>query len=217
MSEIKVLSTKKLSTAQQELFHNANISLKEYNAISIDALPFKCTNEIENAIVTSQNAARILIVSKAQLKKVFCVGKKTASLLVRNDYNVVKTAKSAFFLADFIIKNHENDSFLFFCGNKRRDELPEILTKNKVSFTEEILYNTTLNSRKVKSNFEGILFFSPSGVASYVQENSLENSVAFCIGNTTANEVKKYTSNIVVAPQATIESTIEELIRYFKG
>jgi len=217
MSEIKVLSTKKLSATQQELFHNANISLKEYNAISIDTLPFKCTDEIENAIVTSQNAARILIESKAKLKKVFCVGKKTASLLVKNNYNVVEVAKSASFLAIFIAKIHKNDSFLFFCGNKRRGELPEILTKNNVSFTEEILYNTRLNSRKFKSDFERILFFSPSGVHSYMQENSLENSVAFCIGNTTANEAKKYASNIVVASQATIESTIEELIRYFKG
>ena len=165
MGGLNVLSTKKMSATQQELFHNANISLKEYNAISIDALPFKCTNEIENAIVTSQNTARILIASKAQLKKVFCVGKKTASLLVENDYNVVKMAKNASFLADFIVKNHKKDSFLFFCGNKRRDELPVILTKNNISFNEEILYNTRLDSRKFKTNFEGILFFSPSGVA----------------------------------------------------
>jgi len=217
MSEIKVLSTKKLSAIQQGLFHNANISLKEYNAISIDALPFKCTNEIENAIVTSQNAARILIASKVQFKNVFCVGEKTASLLIENDYNIEKIAINASVLAYFIVRNHKNDSFLFFCGNKRRDELPEILTQNNVSFTEETLYNTTLNSRRFKNDFEGILFFSPSGVQSYVQENSLENSIAFCIGNTTANEAKKHTSNIVVASQATIESTIDGLIRYFKG
>ena len=217
MSEIKVLSTKKLSATQQELLHNANISLKEYNAISIDVLPFKSANEIENAIVTSQNTARILIESKAQLKKVFCVGEKTTNLLIGNDFFVSKTAKNALELAQFIVKNHKNDSFLFFCGNKRRCELPENLTKNNVSFTEEILYNTTLNAQKFEAEFEGILFFSPSGIESYIQENSLENSVAFCIGNTTANEAKKYTSNIVVAPQATIESTIEELIRYFKG
>jgi uroporphyrinogen-III synthase len=79
------------------------------------------------------------------------------------------------------------------------------------------VYNTTLNFRKFKSDFEGALFFSPSGVSSYIQENSLENSVAFCIGNTTANEAKKYTSDIVVGTQATIESTIDELNGYFKG
>ena len=217
MRSIKVLSTKKLTASQQELFHNANISLKEYNAISIDTLPFKYIGEIENAIVTSQNTARILIASKAQLKNVFCVGEKTAALLVKNNYNVIKISKNASEIAEFIVKTHENDSFVFFCGNKRRDELPGFLSKNKVKYTEEALYKTTLISQKFDKKYKGILFFSPSGVESFVQENSLENSVVFCIGNTTAHEAKKHTSNIIVASQATIESTIDGLIRYFKG
>ena len=217
MRSYKVLSTKKLTPSQREIIHNSNINLVEYNAISIDTLPFESIDEIENTIVTSQNTARILIASKAQLKNVFCVGKKTAALLIENNYNVVEIAKNASELAEFIVEKHKNDSFVFFCGNKRRDELPRILSENKVEFTEEILYKTTLISQKLDEKFEGILFFSPSGVESFVQENSLENSVVFCIGNTTAHEAKKHTSNIIVASQATIESTIDGLIRYFKG
>lgn len=217
MRSYKVLSTKKLTPSQREIIHNSNINLVEYNAISIDALPFESIDEIENTIVTSQNTARILIASKAQLKNVFCVGKKTAALLIENNFNVVKISKNASELANFIVENHKNDSFMFFCGDKRREELPGALTENRINFTEEILYKTTLNSQKFEVKFDAILFFSPSGVDSYIQENSLENSVAFCIGNTTANEAKKYMSNIVVSSQATIESTIDELNGYFKG
>lgn len=217
MRSYKVLSTKKLTPSQREIIHNSNINLVEYNAISIDTLPFESIDEIENTIVTSQNTARILIASKAQLKNVFCVGKKTAALLIENNFNVVKISKNASELASFIVEKHKKDSFMFFCGDKRREELPGALTENRINFTEEILYKTTLNSQKFEVKFDAILFFSPSGVDSYIQENSLENSVAFCIGNTTAKEAKKYMSNIVVSSQATIESTIDELNGYFKG
>ena len=147
----------------------------------------------------------------------FCVGEKTASLLIENNYNVIETAKNASGLAEIIIKNYKSGSFVFFCGDKRREELPRILSENRVDFTEQILYKTTLNSQRFKEEFDGILFFSPSAVQSYIQVNSLKNAIAFCIGNTTANEAKKHTSNIVVSTQTTIEATIDELIRYFKG
>lgn len=217
MRSYKVLSTKKLTPSQREIISNTTINIVEYDAISIEKLPF--TNELfaENAIVTSQNTARILIASKAQLKNVFCVGKKTAALLIENRYNVVKISKNASELASFIVEKHKKDSFMFFCGDKRREELPGALTENRINFTEEILYKTTLSLQGFEAKFDAVLFFSPSGVDSYIQENSLENSVAFCIGNTTANEAKKYTSDIVVSSQATIESTIDELNGYFKG
>lgn len=217
MRSYKVLSTKKLTPSQREIISNTTINIVEYDAISIEKLPF--TNELfaENAIVTSQNTARILIASKAQLKNVFCVGKKTAALLIENRYNVVKISKNASELASFIVEKHKKDSFMFFCGDKRREELPGALTENRINFTEEILYKTTLSLQGFEAKFDAVLFFSPSGVDSYIQENSLENSVAFCIGDTTANEAKKHISNIVVSSQATIESTIDELNGYFKG
>jgi uroporphyrinogen-III synthase len=212
-----VLSTKKLSSEHLDLFKNTQIDIETYNAITIEKLLFEHNNQIENAIVTSQNAAQILIGVNTQIKQVFCVGEKTSKLFLVSNYKVVKTSENASELANFIIKNHKKDDFTFFCGNIRRDELPDLLTENIISFSEEIVYKTTLNSQKFNEGFDGILFFSPSGVQSYIQENSLENSVAFCIGNTTANEAKKHTRNVIVANQSTIEDTIAIAIRYFKS
>lgn len=217
MRSYKVLSTKKLTPPQHELLLETNIFLQEYNAISIHKLSVKEINTIDNAIVTSQNSAKILIESKAQLKNVFCVGEKTSALFLKKGYNVVKIAKNATELADFIVKNTKKESFVFYCGNKRRDELPSVLSENKIIFTEKILYKTVLNPQKIETKFDAVLFFSPSGVESYVQQNSLENRVAFCIGKTTANEAKKYTASIVVAQQSTIENTITTAIDYFKS
>jgi uroporphyrinogen-III synthase len=217
MKSIKVLSTKKLSSERLELFKNTPVNIETYDAISIEKLAFKHAGQIENAIVTSQNAAQILIDANTQIKKVFCVGEKTSILLQKNNYNVVKTAKNASDLADSIIKNHKKDDFTFFCGNIRRDELPSLLAKKTIGFSEKIVYKTILNSQCFSDNFDGILFYSPSGVQSYAQENSLQNQAAFCIGNTTANEAKKYCSNVVVAEQSTVEETIAIAIRYFKS
>jgi uroporphyrinogen-III synthase len=217
MMSVKVLSTKKLSSEQIELFKNTQIDIEVYSTISIDKIAFKYDYQIENGIVTSQNAARIIIDTNTQIKKVFCVGEKTTVLLQEHGYNVAKTSKNALSLADFIVKNHKKDSFLFFCGNLRRNELPSLLTENAISFSEKIVYKTTLNSQTFNEIFDGILFFSPSGVQSFVQENSLTNSIVFCIGNTTANEAKKHTSNIVISDQSTIEDTIAASIHYFKS
>lgn len=213
----KVLSTKKLSPEHLESFKNNQINIETYDAISIKKLAFKHAGQIENAIVTSQNAAQILIDANTQIKNVFCVGEKTSVLLQKNNYNIVKTAKNASDLADFIVKNCKSDSFTFFCSNIRRDDLPNLLTENAIDFSEKIVYKTTLNSQCFSGNFDGVMFFSPSGVQSYTQENSLQNQVAFCIGHTTANEAKKHTLNAVVAEQSTVEATIAIAIRYFKS
>ena len=212
---IKVLSTKKLTPSQRKIISNSKINIVEYNAIFIEKL--RLTNQfvVENAIVTSQQTAKILIKSKTQISNVFCVGEKTASLLVKNGYSVIETAKDSLKLAESIIKKHKTASFVFFCGNKRRPELPGILSEKNISFTEEVLYNTTLSLQEFQDSFEGVLFYSPSGVQSYTRVNSLANSTAFCIGNTTANEAKKYTSKIIVADYSSIENVLVQVQKYF--
>jgi len=215
MGSNTVLSTKKLTPSQGKIIRNTNIDLVEYNAISIERLAVKITEKIDNAIVTSQNAARIIIESKIPVNKLFCVGNKTTTLLIENGYFVSKEAKNALELAQFIVKNHKNDSFVFFCGDKRRAELPNMLLESKISFMEEILYKTTLNLQKFEEKFDGVLFFSPSGVQSYVQENSLENSIAFCIGNTTAKEAEKHTSNIIISDISSVENVLGQVQNTF--
>ena len=190
-----VLSTKKLTATQKHLLLGAKIGLVEYNAINIEFLPISSNIDLaENAI--SKNAFKA-IQEKIRIKKAFVVGSKTAALLQKNDIEVVEVADNALALAKKIIVNHRDKHFIFFCGNKRREELPLQLKQHKISFEEIQVYKTSLNFAKFKQEFDGILFFSPSGVESYFRKNNIVEATAFCIGTTTANSVKKHTENII--------------------
>ena len=57
-----ILSTKKLSNSQKQLFLNSGLSLVEYNAIVTETTNFKLPSEkIENAIFTSKNAVNAVL------------------------------------------------------------------------------------------------------------------------------------------------------------
>ncbi len=224
-----ILSTKRLSPSQKGLLLNAGVSLVEYNAITIEFVPFEVPKIIENAIFTSQNAVNAVMSYELGVKSCFCVGEKTKSLLEEKGQKVVKNGEYASKLADFIVKNHKNEHFYFFCGNMRSDEIPSKLKENKVSFEEIEVYKTTLNPKKFERQFDAILFFSPSGVRSYYQGNpDLQGVVdegdllvglppfAICIGNTTASEAKKYTQNVVIANATTMESVIAKAVTTLK-
>lgn len=211
MSSPKLLSTKKLTLAQKELLLNAGFGLVEYDAISIESLKFDVPKKIENAIFTSQNGVRSYFRNKTKnstIQRCFCVGEKTKLLLEENGQKVIKIGQNSSELANFIVKNVKNDSFYYFCGSNRRDELPIMLKSKKIEFFEVKTYKTTLKLKHFGQNFDGILFFSPSGVQSYKAENSMTGAYAFCIGETTAGEAKKYTDKVVIANSPSIESVI---------
>lgn len=210
-----ILSTKKLTIAQKELVLNTGLGFVEYNAIKIELIEVKSGFKIQNAIFTSKNAVKAIQNAEIDIKNCFCVGSTTKKLLEENGQNVIETAQNAIELAEIIVKKHKNESFLFFCGNLRRDELPSILKKNDIDLREQIVYTTTLRPKNFNKIFDGILFFSPSTVQSYVSENSIGESVAFCIGNTTAFEAKKYTNHTVIANKSTVENVIVQAVKYF--
>ena len=225
-----ILSTKKLTPSQKNLILGAGFSVVEYDAINIEFLDFELPDELKNLIFTSKNAVKAFLkkLSKQHVSNVetntsplpeeraevryFCVGSKTEALLLANDFNVVKSCPNASELGDFIAKNHHKEAFTFFCSEIRRAELPEILTKNQVSFKEITAYKTLLNPKPFKSLFDAVLFFSPSGVQSFTSANTLDNTLAVCIGNTTASEVQKHTAHFTIAHANTIESVIARAV-----
>ena len=212
-----VLSTKKLSLSQKQLLLNSGIGLVEYNAIQIEFIDFKTDTQIfKNAIITSKNTVKAILKKDLKIKNCFCVGEKTATYLQKNNFNIAEIADYGDNLAQIIVEKYPNEQFTFFCGDERRDELPSILKKNNVNFEEIEVYKTSLKPKQFKRKFDGILFFSPSGVKSFVSKNKLDKGIAFCIGSTTASEAKKHTNNIVIANKPSIENVIVQAIKYFK-
>ncbi len=107
---------------------------------------------------------------------------------------------------------------IFFCGNKRLDTLPETLAERGFNVNELIVYQTELSPKKVDKNFEAILFFSPSGIESFLLENSIpEEATLFAIGNTTASFLQQRVSNkIVISPSPDKNILVKTVIEFYK-
>lgn len=219
IKQISILSTKKLKPGPRELLLNRGIGLVEFDFISIVPLPFHIDEIPENIIFTSKNSVKAILDHPSnryfQQKNIFCVGEKTAEFLRKNGFQVVKTANYGEDLASEIIKEHQGENFLFICGRKRQDALPDALYDAGVQLKEVEVYDTQMSSRKIDRIFDGVLFFSPSAVRSYCTNNKLSESVAFCIGTTTSAEAKKHTNNVITASTPSIENVIVQVVRYF--
>lgn len=215
-----ILSTKILSLAQKELLLNAKQNFVEYDAIKIEFIPFKIDGAYDYLVFTSKNGVKSFlqnaICSSKVQNKAFCVGEKTKLLLEQNGLKVVEMAKNSKELGQIISKTYKTSSFLIFSGNLRRPELSIDLIKNSVRFKEIETYSTQLNYKKFDRVFDGVLFFSPSGVQSFAKENQMANSYAFCIGETTAKEARKYTNQIGIATKPTIENVLVQAVKQFK-
>ena len=217
---IQILSTKTLLNNQREALVNAGFNVIEADFIKTKSNPFQLNEINENLIFTSQNAVQSFLLdpksAELKSKNVFCVGLKTKIMLSENGYNVVAYTGYAEDLSEIITLIYASESYTFFSGNLRRETLPKALKEAKIKFNEIQVYETALTPQKIKVPVEAIMFFSPSGIESYVKENKIKNETCFCIGTTTASALEGITKNIVIADQPTIEDVIEDVIAEYK-
>jgi uroporphyrinogen-III synthase len=220
MSTINILSTKILLSHQKQALLNAGFTVTEANFIKTENSDFDLNGINDNLIFTSQNAAQSVLLhpkcSALKSKKVFCVGMKTKALLEENGFNVEVYLDYASDLSEIITLIYAKESYTFFSGNLRKETLPKALKAAKVNFNEIQVYETTLTPQKIKTPVDGILFFSPSAIESYLKENKIKNEICFCIGETTAETLDKTTRNIIVADQPSVDNVIEDVIEEYK-
>jgi uroporphyrinogen-III synthase len=217
---ISILSTKVLLSPQKQALLNEGFSVTEANFIKTENSDFDLKGINENLIFTSQNAAQSVLLhpkcSALKVKNVFCVGLKTKALLEENGFNVAVYVDYASDLAEIITLIYSNESYTFFSGNLRKETVPKALKAANVNFNEIQVYETTLTPQKIKKAVDGILFFSPSAIESYLMENKIKNEICFCIGSTTAEALEKITRNIIIADQPSVENVIEDVIEEYK-
>lgn len=222
MSQISILSTKTLSAEQRQAFLDADIDLLEQDFIEIKNTDFELNKIYTNLIFSSQNAVLSLMEQSGwevlKSKSVFCVGIKTKELLELNGFTVNVYMDYASELAEIITLIYNKESYTFFSGNLRKETLPKALKNAGIVFNEIEVYQTKLAPFKIskEENFDGILFFSPSAVESYLTNNKIKNEVCFCIGTTTALALANKTKNIIISDNPTIEDVIETVINEYK-
>lgn len=214
-SAVRILSTKTLSPVQKNRMIELGVYYTERNFIETAHIPFSYTTKDHTLLFTSQNAVQSVF-SKSEFrtllknKKCYCVGEKTKSLLEENGVKVNIIKENASDLADFVVKNAKNDSFVFFCGKERRPELEAQLGLHKIKLDCIEVYETFMKSKTVGA-FDVVLFYSPSGVRSFLKGNTLKETLCVCIGPTTAAELPVSEKQILIASSPTVEHMIYQI------
>lgn len=210
----------------------------EYHDIDVIPLiaiePVKNEQLISSIVALKERALRVVFTSYNGVKAVWDIlNQKPAdwnlysiegvtSRSVQEHFGADSLAATAYTgeeLADEILKDGDITGVVFFCGDLRRDELPERLRSEGVSVTEIIVYTTVATPVKVEKEYDAIVFFSPSSVYSYAAMNKVpKEAVCFAIGNTTANTIKNIVPNkVLIAQPPKKERVVEMLIEYYNN
>ncbi|WP_298766602.1 hydroxymethylbilane synthase [uncultured Polaribacter sp.] len=210
----KVYSTKKLSKLQKkELPSSIGIEDSDFIKIRFNRISPKVMKQAhENVIITSQNGVEAILNSftkdEINFKNIFCVGRRTKKLIENRIGKVTKVAKNAQKLAEYISKETDIKKVSYFCSDVRLDVLPSILKENGVLVNEVEAYKTMLSPENIAADVKGVLFYSPSGIKSYLEQNTTDKT-AFCIGETTAIEARKHFENVEVAYLPSADSLLD--------
>lgn len=177
-------------------------------------------SEYDAYIFTSTNAVTAVANVNDLLKgNVYCMAGATMQAVSEQLRNcvVVATADNAASLADNIIADGKVKKLAFFCGDMHLPHLPQILKEHGVVVKELEVYNTIATPAKIDVLYDGIAFFSPSAVKSYLSLNNFDHrQVLFAIGNTTAASLSGY-KNVIVAEKPTQEAVVNSIIDYYKN
>lgn len=131
--------------------------------------------------------------------KYFCISEATAFYLQK--YIVYRKRKIFYGNGRFddlvdIIKKHNDETFLVPLSDIHKQEIPEKLTKSKVKYSKAILYRTVSSdlSDLKDVDYDVLVFFSPSGIASLKQNfpdfDQKDTKIA-SFGPTTAKAVEE--------------------------
>ena len=218
MDKPLILSTKKLDVALRERIVHNGLAYMEYDAIHVNPVSFELPAPKDYVIFSSKNAVKTVLKSAYALAntQVLCVGKQSEELLFKKNIKTIKTAKNMAELVIFIEKIAKNASFLHFCGNRRLPLLAKKMTAWKANFKQIVVYNTTPNVKKINAAPDAILFYSPSGVESHTNINTIGNSSCFCIGETTAKALPEQPKKLVVLENPSIQTLVAKAIQHLK-
>ena len=233
---IRILSTRPLATTL--------IDEGAARGIAIDALPFIITTPVTGealafrirelstqpltAVFTSMNAVDAVTAHLQDLRtppwQIFCIGAATRQRV--EEYfgidQVTGTASTASALAVVLIQSiatgQTPSEVFFFCGDQRRDDLPDQLRQASIDVDELIVYHTLLTPHKVQTAYDGIIFFSPSAVQSFFSVNTIPAStLLFAIGATTAAAIKTQSPNkVILGVSPDKETLVRQALDYFQ-
>jgi len=212
-NKIQILSTKPVGAELARIAGAYNISIDEVPFITIEEVVSAdikkriaaLAGQNITAVFTSANAVNAVKkwLPVNPLWKIFCIGYETKQAVATafNEKNIAGIADNGEELGEEILRQSSLKKVIFFCGNKRRETLPEKLKSNGIELEELVVYKTIEKPQVISNRYDGILFFSPSGVKSFFSVNTINEPVQiFAIGATTAKEIKTYSQLPIIIP-----------------
>ena len=228
--EINILCTRPVDKTLVEEARSKGIQLDVLSFIDTDPIQ---TTEVQQKIglaalepatvvFTSMNAVesvRDMLDGHVPEWSIYCMGHKTKELIETyfGTGAISGTADNASELAEKIIGSNNTDEVIFFCGNRRREELPAKLKHHDITVKEVIVYQTTALPHKIEKEYGGVLFFSPSAAESFFTKNILPaHTIVFAIGSTTKETISRYCNNrIIVSVLPGKDNMVEQALNYF--
>lgn len=228
MAKHKVLSTKKLEPSLIAQAKEHDIEIVEQEFITIQPIVSKekqeeishwLMNKNIDIVFTSANAVEMVknYLNKNSHHNFFCISGKTRSTLLSfiSNEQIKATAEYGKELAHKIVE-HQIKEIVFFCGNKRRDELPAILKEAGINVHEAIVYETVETPVITTNDIDAVLFFSPSAVQSFFSVNQVKkNTVCFAIGQTTANSIADFADNRIIVSESPDQKTLLASVHFY--
>ena len=230
-NRISILSTSALEQVFIDKASTKNISIESISFIETEMI---IDSSLKHSIInlsakqltvvfTSMNAVNAVVKNLDNIKpnwKIFCIGKATKEIISNyfGESTIAVAADSASALAGIILKDKNIVSVVFFCGDSRRNELPEKLAAHKIELNEIVVYKTMATPQAVKKDYDAIIFYSPSGVESFFSINKInKDSILFAIGDTTAAEIKRYNTNKIIVGETLGKAVlVEQAVKYFQ-
>jgi len=138
-------------------------------------------------------------VSVPDTMKYFCTSESIAHYLQK--YIVYRKRKIFFGKGSFadlmeLLEKHKSENFFVPLSDQHKQEIPELLIENNITFTIAILYKTVSSdlSDLQMLNYDVLVFFSPSGIRSLMKNfpGFKQNEIIIAsFGNSTAQAVKE--------------------------
>jgi uroporphyrinogen-III synthase len=208
----------------------------EHARIELDLIPFIQTewnpdeytrgrivvyaSESHTVIFTSSNAVKA-VTSVLQTRpdwKIYCVGAGTRKRIAAffGESAILDEAANAEDLSEKIIGQRLATSVIFFCGDQRRNLLPDKLRQYGIGLQEMTVYQTQLTPVALEKKYDAILFFSPTAVTSFFTLNKPSApTVLFALGETTAAAIRRVADNeVLVSPNPDKEFLLQMAVDY---
>ncbi|HEX2606135.1 MAG TPA: uroporphyrinogen-III synthase [Flavisolibacter sp.] len=231
MARVKILSTKKLEPALLVQAREKGFTIRDQAFINIryienETLKTQIAYLAElplAAVFTSSHAVKAVeryLTDKVPGWNLFSLSGKTRTTILnaqRLPPIILEEADHAAALAEKIILRQPKE-VVFFCGTRRREELPALLAASGIGVQEVMVYESEETPVRIGEAFDAVLFFSPSAVHSFFKENQLnDTTVCFAIGGTTRTALQTYTGNtIITCAQPAPEKMLESVYNYYQ-